>query len=276
MTVLLEGNLEHISLFNLLQFVKMEQKTCGMTISIPEISQQCQMFFFQGAIRYAEVNQLRGPDAMYRIIGWWQMGTFTIRVANDAELPEANIKQPIESILLESARRIDETGGLRQKLPSITATVSFTEDAIVAVKAVDDPEHPDWIPEFLRQLPRSFSVARFFEACPLDDWTACKNLEYLLKTNALTENAVDATSGQSSAVEAYTMIVMEYVGYAEAHRIVAKSCEQTNFDQTTEAHGFMHLLNLVDAIAEFLAVTLDDDQISDATRRLRAKTTSLI
>jgi hypothetical protein len=279
MTVLLEGSLDHISLFNLLQFVKMEQKTCGMTIAIPEISQQCQMYFHQGAIRYAAVNELTGTEAMYRIIGWWQTGHFTWRSADEADIPEQNIKQPIESILLESARRIDETGVLRQKVPQLSSSLSFTEDAITSIRSIDDPDHPDWIPEFVRHLPRSFSVARYFEACPLDDWTSCKTLEYLLRTNALTPHALEASlpgQGSSSAVEAFTMIAMEFVGYAEANRIVSEACLKTGFDTQSAEHGFMHLLNLADAIAEVLMPQLDEDQASDASRRLRAKITSLI
>lgn len=276
MTVLLEGSLDHISLFNLLQFVKMEQKTCGMAIAIPEINQQCQMYFVQGLIRYASVNQLTGAEAMYRIIGWWQTGHFTWTSATDADIPEQNIKQPIESILLESARRIDETGHLRQQVPTLTSSLSFTEDAISAIRAIDDPDHPDWIPEFVRHLPRSFTVARFFDACPLDDWTSCKNLEYLLRTNALTPHAVEAGAAQSSAVEAFTMIAMEYVGFAEAQQVVGDACAKVGFDTESTEQGFMHLLNLADAIAETLATTLDDEQASQASQRLRAKITSLI
>jgi hypothetical protein len=277
MTVLLEGSLDHISLFNLLQFVKMEQKTCGMTIAIPEISQQCQMYFLSGMIRYAAVNQLTGTEAMYRIIGWWQTGHFTWTSATEADIPEQNIKQPIESILLESARRIDETGNLRQKVPGLTSSLSFTEDAITSIRAIEDPDHPDWIPEFVRQLPRSFSVARYFDASPLDDWTSCKTLEYLLRTNALTPHAVEpGTAGQSSAVEAFTMIAMEFVGFADAQKLVADACLKVGFDMQSTEHGFMHLLNLADAITEGLTPKLDDDQASSASQRLRAKITSLI
>jgi hypothetical protein len=277
MTVLLEGSLDHISLFNLLQFVKMEQQTCGMTIAIPEIAQQGQMYFHQGLIRYASVNLLTGPEAMYRIIGWWQTGHFTWTSAADSDIPEQNIKQPIESILLESARRIDETGALRQQVPSLTSSLSFTDEAIHSIKSVDDPDHPDWIPEFVRHLPRSFTVARFFEACPLDDWTSCKNLEYLIRTNALTPHALDAGGpAPSSAVDAFTMIAMEFVGYAEAQQIVSDACVNVGFDPQSAEHGFMHLLNLADAIAEVLMPRLDDEQASDASRRLRAKITTLI
>lgn len=276
MTTLLEGSLDHISLFNLLQFVKMEQKTCRMTISIAEINQSCDMFFANGLIRYASVNQLTGTDAMYRIIGWWQTGNFCIRAADPADLPAANIQSAIESILLEAARRIDETAALRAQVPSLSASLSFTAEAIDVIKAALDPAQPDWMPDFVTHLPRSFTLARYFEACPFDDWNACRNLDYLLRTRALTANAAAGGGEAASVLDAFTMVVMEYVGYADAQALVAAAVAQTGFDAGRSEHGFLHLLNLADHVLEQLALRLDEDQHEAATHRLRARITTLI
>lgn len=97
-TVLLEGNIAHISLFNLLQLIKLEQKTCLMKIIIKELQQEAHVYFKGGLIKHAELNKVQGVDAVQRLICWWDKGKFSIEEINDYDIPLESINIPLESI----------------------------------------------------------------------------------------------------------------------------------------------------------------------------------
>src|SRR5262249_14402495 len=103
-TVLLEGNIAHLSLFNLLQLIKLEQKTCIMTLTIKELQQVAKLYFKFGAIKHAELNKLTGRDAVYRLICWWNTGEFVIQEIDEVDIPAETITVPLESILMGSAK----------------------------------------------------------------------------------------------------------------------------------------------------------------------------
>lgn len=277
MVLLLEGDLARVSLFNLLQFVKMEQKTCALEIDITEISQQARMVFDVGLIRRANVNLISGPDAMYRIISWWTFGRFALHEIAKDEVGEAEITRPIESILLEAARRMDESQIIKQIAPKITSSLSFSPSAVEAMRNGEAGN----VPDFAHQLPRSFSVARFFDVCPQDDETATATLMQLLKDKILlgegtSEQAAEAEAARGSVFESFSLIVMEFVGVDHSKLLVSDAITQAGFEPAVEGLGFSQLLAIADKIGEQIVSELGDEKTQELMYRLRARITSMI
>lgn len=274
MTVLLEGKLTNISLFNLLQFIKLELKTCILKITIKEINQDAKIYFNTGNIIGAEVNNLHGPEAMYRVICWWNIGNFELKEIHPSELPTPTIEQNLESILIESAKRIDECAEFRKVVYSLTSTLNFTQEAITAIKKGIDDEMPEWMPAFVKNLPRSFSVARFFEFCNLNELESCNTIKYLLATKAFQSHIISAKDISNTILDSFTMITMEFVGFEQSQQIIKEASEELKITEIEP--GFAQLLDLSDKIEEKLKPFIDDEKLQEAVYRLRARITSLI
>lgn len=268
--VLLEGNIALISLFNLLQFVKLEQKTCAMDIEITILNQKARMFFNAGQLCYSEVNMLRGPEAMYRIICWWNTGQFKIYEADLEDLPEANIEVPLESILLESARYMDECATFRNTVTSLKSGLTFSDPAVAAIQ-------DGKLPDFVKDLPRSFNIARYFDISPYSHWDACEFLKEMLKAKGLIVGGDDLRSTKDlTPIDSLHMIVMEYIGIGDSKALVQAALTELEFtaDQTL---GFSQLLSLADYLTEKIAIQLgDEEKAQEALYRLRARITSLV
>ncbi|MBU6429949.1 MAG: DUF4388 domain-containing protein, partial [Cyanobacteria bacterium REEB65] len=184
MSILLEGNLSSISFPNLVQLLRMEQKTVKLELSRVEVSQSAEMFFLKGALKCASVNALRGEDAMLRITTWWTSGEFKVLAVEPDDLPEHNVKQQIDWLLLEAMRRMDEDQAFHKLLPDLTSALSYTQEALDAFQW-DRAEPPEWIPHWMRRLPRSFSVAQLFDLSTLGHKETCDSVKALLYTNAV-------------------------------------------------------------------------------------------
>lgn len=271
MTVLLEGNVALISLFNLLQFVRLEQKTCLMEMEIKEINQQAKMYFDQGNLIYAELNLLEGPEAMYRLICWWNMGHFNITEVQDIDLPSPNIHEPLESVLLESARYMDECAAFRTMLPSLKSAVTFSSAAIAAIQ-------DNQLPEFTQHLPSSFTIARYFEISPYGHWDACGFLKEMIKANGLlvADGEGQTSGGPLTPIDSLESIVMEFIGIQDCRKLLDDTLHDLNYTRDQEL-GFNQLLSIADKLVEHIREVLnDDDKTQEAMYRLRARITSLV
>lgn len=274
MKVLLEGNLAYVSMFNLLQFIKLEQKHALVHVKVKEIAQEAKVYFEFGRIVYAELNKLKGADAMYRLIGWWDYGSFQFIEIPQDELPPDNIQESLDSILMESARYIDEFADIRQKCPGLASGLAFSSKALQMVEEGQ-------LPDFCKMLPRSFSVARFFETCPYSHWDAMMFLREMFRYNALmsaeklAEEELRMTN-RLTPIDSLESIVMEFVGIEDSHRFVEEVLNERGFDRM-QNFGFAQLLGVADGLIERMRPTLrDDDEVQEVTYRLRARITSLL
>lgn len=276
-TLLLEGNIGLISFPNLVQLIKLEQKTAKIELQRVEIGQSATMYFHNGALTYANVNSLYGEEAMFRIICWWQTGTFHVYQVAPENLPAANIKRQVDWILLEGMRRMDECGAFRKMLPQITSCVSFTQKGLDAFRW-DGTEPPEWIPHWMRQLPRSFSMAQMFDSSCLGEMETCNCIKALLATQALGihgENEQGAGIEQRTRFDSFALIVMEYVGYEMAHSLVEGACRELGIADL-EKIAFGQMLDVSDRLGMAISRMVGFDQGQDAMRKLRARITSLI
>lgn len=274
MKVLLEGNLGYVSLFNLLQFIKLEQKHSLLHVKLKEIGQESKVYFENGRIVYAELNRLRGPDAMYRLIGWWDSGGFQFHEVPHDELPVANIETSLDAILMESARYMDEFADIRERCPSLASGLAFTPKSLQMVDAGQ-------LPEFCRMLPRSFTVARFFDVCPYSHWDSMMFMREMFKYKALVSSDKLAaeelrTTNRLTPIDSLESIVMEFIGIDDSRRFVEEALTALGYDRQ-QNFGFSQLLGVADGLIERMRPILrDEDEIQEVTYRLRARITSLL
>ena len=283
--VLLEGNLGSISLPNLAQLIFLEQKTAALTVNRVELGQTAEMIFHRGELIFAHVNNLVGNEAMYRIVGWWNAGTFKLIELTDEELPERNVTARLDYLLLEGMRRMDASADVRSLLPNLTSAVSFTQGALDSFRW-DTADPPEWIPYVVRQLPRSFSMAQLHQACELDETRMNGLMKMLLATQAVrvhtgTANYDDDGYGsfeeapKSTRYEAFAQLLMEYVGYEQAYGMVDSVVYELGWDDIDTA-TFSQLIDLADRLSMGLMQSVDRKKAFEAQRRLRARATSLV
>lgn len=274
MKVLLEGNLAYVSLFNLLQFIKLEQKNSLLHVKLKEVAQEAKVYFDTGKIMYAELNRLTGSDAMYRLIGWWDYGGFQFLEVPADELPQDNIHESLDGILMESARYMDEFADLKTLAPKLTTGLAFSQKSI---QLIDQGQ----LPEFTKLLPRSFTVARFFEACPYSHWDSMQFLKDMFAHKGIL--TAEQAGGEDlrmtnslTPIDSLESIVMEFVGIDDSRLFVEEVLQELAFDRQ-QAFGFSQLLLVADRLIERMKPTLrDEDELQEATYRLRARITSLL
>ncbi|HEY9855024.1 MAG TPA: DUF4388 domain-containing protein [Stenomitos sp.] len=277
---LLEGNIASISFPNLVQLIKLEQKTAKLELSRVEIGQSAEMYFVGGNLKYAAVNSLRGEEAMFRIICWWKTGTFRVLEISPDEVPESNINRQIDWVLLEGMRRMDECHHYKSIVQDLTSAISYTQDALDAFQW-DRAEPPEWIPHWMRKLPRSFTLAQFFEQSHLGEMETCAALKSLLYTGAAVAHGSDSGPDLASApiqrtrFDSFALIVMEYVGYEVANNLVESACQEMGL-MDLENVTFGQMVDLSDRLGMAISRMVGFDQGQECMRKLRARITSLL
>ena len=279
-TLLLEGNVASISFPNLVQLLKLEQKTAKLELSRVEIGQTAEMYFVGGNLKYAAVNALRGEDAMFRIICWWKVGVFKVTEIDKDEIPAHNISRPIDWVLLEGMRRMDECHHYKGIVHDLTTAVSYTQDALDAFQW-DRQDPPEWIPHWMRKLPRSFTLAQFFDSSHLGELETCAALKSLLYTGAAMAHQPGSSPDianspiQRTRFDSFALIVMEYLGYEIANNLVEAACQEMgvmDLDQVT----FGQMVDLSDRLGMAVSRMVGFDQGQECMRKLRARITSLL
>ncbi|MEB3299971.1 MAG: DUF4388 domain-containing protein [Candidatus Sericytochromatia bacterium] len=277
---LLEGNLASISFPNLVQLIKMESKTALLELHRIEVNQHAEMYFQNGSLKYAAVNALRGEDAMFRIICWWNTGDFKVVSCNVDEVPTPNVSRQIDWILLEGMRRMDECKPFKDLLPDLTSAVSFTQEALDAFEW-DKADPPEWIPHWMRYLPRSFSMAKLFEVSTLGHKETCDALKSMLYTQGTMAHASDGALDpahapiQKTRFDSFALICMEVMGYEAARQLVESTlAEMPNPD--LDALGFSQMVDFADRLSLAVSRQVGFDQGQDINRKLRARITSLL
>jgi hypothetical protein len=275
MVTLLEGNIEHITLFNLLQLIKLEQKTCKMVISIKELQQEANLYFKLGIIKHATLNKLTGKDAVHRLICWWTKGEFKIEEIDINDITIETINVPLESILMSAAKKTDDLADLRALVPSLESKMSFTNEAIYEIQNNLNLEIPEWVPAFVVELPITFTLAKYFDICPYNDMEASESLRYMFSTNILLPHQRgDENYAGLDAIDSLASILMEYLGFAQTQALVNEAIEVLQIDRTSKP-GFSQLLAFSDYIRERISELIDEDIAQEIEWRLRARITSL-
>ncbi len=99
------GTLEDMNVIDILQAMGRTEKT--ICISITAMSEHLIVYLDQGNLVYAEVGEIKGPEAVYYAVGW-KNGIWSVDPVRREELPSSNIDRTIDSILIEGCQRLDE------------------------------------------------------------------------------------------------------------------------------------------------------------------------
>jgi len=99
----LRGSLAQMNVMDLLQSLDMGHKTCSLTLS--NNGDKCQMFFNDGQINHALYGELKGDDAVYKVLTWTG-GNFEINFTGSSD--QQTTTRSTQGLLLEGLRLLDE------------------------------------------------------------------------------------------------------------------------------------------------------------------------
>ncbi len=100
----LRGNLAQMNVLDLLQSLDMGRKTCALTLT--NNGDNCKMFFTDGQINHAAYGDVKGDEAVYKVLTW-TAGSFEIDFKGSSD--EQTINQSTQGLLLEGLRLLDES-----------------------------------------------------------------------------------------------------------------------------------------------------------------------
>jgi hypothetical protein len=92
-----------MNVIDLLQSLELGRKTCSLTLTNGD--DQCELFFSEGQINHGVYADLKGDDAVYKVLTWTG-GNFQIDF--EGQSPEQTITRSTQGLLMEGLRRLDE------------------------------------------------------------------------------------------------------------------------------------------------------------------------
>ncbi|MBN1439406.1 MAG: DUF4388 domain-containing protein [Anaerolineales bacterium] len=131
----IQGNLRDMALADLIQHTCQDRKTAEL--SIQRAGHKASLFFKGGKLVHAQSGSETGEEVVYRLLQW-EEGVFNLE--NGIEPPATSIQREWSSLLLEGARRLDESGQKPQLKPddrsfpagsSMPATSAAPSDPLV-------------------------------------------------------------------------------------------------------------------------------------------------
>lgn len=119
----LQGSLKHLHLADVIQLISVSGKT-GM-FHLKKEDHVGQIYLKDGNIVHAEVDEIRGEEAVYEL-AIWSEGEFNFEP--DVEPSVRTISKTNTNLLMEAARRLDEWRVLSKKIPSLDLIPEFVVD----------------------------------------------------------------------------------------------------------------------------------------------------
>jgi hypothetical protein len=129
------GTLHNVSCDMFLQLVEMEQKTCTIRLEDKATEKKGILFFQDGKLLDARVNDSQGEAAAYEIFAWEQVN---LSIQNGCALKKKRIHGELQHLILEAARRKDEDLQAAEP-PSVREDVApFDPDPNAYLKSIKD------------------------------------------------------------------------------------------------------------------------------------------
>ena len=88
-----------------LQLIEIEQKTCTIRLEDKSSGRKGILFFHEGELFDARINNLQGEAASHEIFSW---DAVNLSIQNGCALKENKIQSDLQALILEAARRKDE------------------------------------------------------------------------------------------------------------------------------------------------------------------------
>jgi len=125
------GTLHGVSSGMFLQLMEMEERTCTIRLSDRASGKGGVLFFREGALLEARVDELQGLTAAYIIFSWDEV---TLSIQNDCPQKDNKINSDLQPIILEAMRLKDEANDDDDDV------ISDTEETIEESTLVEKPE----------------------------------------------------------------------------------------------------------------------------------------
>ncbi|RKZ21395.1 hypothetical protein DRQ16_03670 [bacterium] len=119
----LQGNLRDFEITDVLQLIHMGQKDGVLKIKTED--DEGAVYFEGGLVTHAETRETEGEKAIQVILTWTE-GEFIFETNVKSE--KRTIELPIQNVILEAARQIDEWKRMEKVIPSVDVVVDFVED----------------------------------------------------------------------------------------------------------------------------------------------------
>ncbi len=155
------GALSEMGLVDLLQTIDISRKSGVLHVS--NEGRRGALWFDGGTLVHAELGQLRGEAAVYRVLVWSD-GAFDLEF-RPVRLEERTIHISTQGLLMEGMRRVDEWGRMLEHLPPLQAVFEVDDESLVDRLA----EIPDEINEVLRLFDGQHSLLEVVDLLPGDD-----------------------------------------------------------------------------------------------------------
>ncbi len=153
------GTLHSVSSGMFLQLMEMEERTCTIRLVDKSSGAGGVLFFREGELLDARVDQIKGLQAAYQIFAWEEV---TLSIQNDCPAIENNINSDLQPIILEAMRIKDEA---EMDLIDETDTPAEPLDDTIFEEAVTFEDEETSIVERVKNLLRN----QVGDRCGLED-----------------------------------------------------------------------------------------------------------
>jgi hypothetical protein len=170
----IRGRVEELGMASLLQMLC--QSSRQGTLTVQRAREEGVVAFEAGRLRYARLGAARGRKALGRLVAWPD-GDFVFHSAVDP-LDEEDEPAPLEMLLLDAARELDETRASGPGAPALGPRASFRLDreALAACDALSKIEEA-----VVDLAAAGFTVRRMLDVIPEDDGEIRRALASLLE-----------------------------------------------------------------------------------------------
>lgn len=156
------GSLQDMGVVDLIQTMELGQKTGVVYLSRSGI--QSSMAFSKGRILDARVANVKGEQAVYKLL-LWNDGSFRIDFKSIDDV-EPTIQMSTQGLIMEGMRRIDELVRIKEQLPPLDGYLAIDSQMILE-------EHPDQFPEKIENILAEFTgqqtIQQVIDKLPHDD-----------------------------------------------------------------------------------------------------------
>ncbi len=170
----LEGNLEDFELTDVFQLIQLGAKDGSLRIQTP--SDVGVVYFSSGMVVHAKTNNLIGEQAIDSILQW-RKGRFVFKPGE--ETLEKTVELPIQQVILDAARRIDELNKIQRLIPSFDMVPKIVEVPDAGIEKINlRPE--EW--KVLAFVDGSLSIREISQRVKLSEFEAGRILYGLISS----------------------------------------------------------------------------------------------
>ncbi len=173
----LEGNLKDFDLSDILQLIHMGKKTGALEV-VTEAESGVIYFHLGGAV-HAVAQDLSGDDAVNRILRWRQ-GHFAFKP--EATTSYKSIKTPLQHLVLDAARQIDEWQDIQKLIPNLDLIPAIEENPSAGTEDIK-LQPSEW--RVLAIVDGAKSIRDIVREGHMGDFETCKILYGLISSGLL-------------------------------------------------------------------------------------------